>query len=78
MKAYEFPAKVTAEGKIELPDPIVKQLLDNQEVRVIVLVNELIDIEEDDETEENAAWHRLAAEQLLAGYSEEDAIYENI
>ncbi|OCR00972.1 hypothetical protein BCD67_06325 [Oscillatoriales cyanobacterium USR001] len=74
MKAYEFPAKVTAEGKIELPYPIVKQLLDNQEVRVIVLVNELIDLEEDDETQENAAWHRLAAEQLLAGYSEEDAI----
>jgi hypothetical protein len=44
----------------------------NQEVRVIVLVKEPTD------TEENTAWHRLAAEQLLAGYSEEDAIYDNI
>ena len=31
---------------------------------------------EEYEIEENAAWHRLAAEQLLAGYSEEDAIYD--
>jgi hypothetical protein len=45
----------------------------NQEVRVIVLVQEPTDIEE-----ENAAWHRLAAEQFFADYSEEDAIYDNI
>ncbi|WP_449419699.1 hypothetical protein [Phormidium nigroviride] len=77
MKAYEFPAKVTAEGKIEFPDNILKHLPNNKEVRIIVLVNESIDIEEY-EIEENAAWHRLAAEQLLAGYSEEDAIYDNI
>lgn len=49
MKAYEFPAKVTAEGKLELPDAMLKNLLPNQQVRVIVLVNELVDIEEDDE-----------------------------
>ncbi|MEG4485442.1 hypothetical protein [Microcoleus sp. D2_18a_B4] len=49
----------------------------NQEVRVIVLVKGSTDTEEDEE-EENAAWQILAAEQLLAGYSEEDAIYDNI
>ncbi|MCC3405923.1 MAG: hypothetical protein JGK17_10100 [Microcoleus sp. PH2017_10_PVI_O_A] len=73
MKAYEFPAKVTDEGKIEFPDTLLKYLAANQEVRVIVLVEDTTDTEE-----ENAAWHRLAAEQLLAGYSEEDAIYDNI
>lgn len=26
MKAYEFPAKVTTEGKIELPDTVLQQL----------------------------------------------------
>jgi hypothetical protein len=69
MKAYEFPAKVTEGGKIEFPDTILKYLAANQEVRVIVLVKETTDTEE-----ENSAWDCLAAEQLFAGYSEEEAI----
>jgi hypothetical protein len=73
MKACEFPAKVTDERKIEFPDTLLKYLAANQEVRVIVLVQEPTDIEE-----ENAAWQLLAAEQFLAGGSEEDAIYDNI
>jgi hypothetical protein len=73
MKAYEFAGKVTTEGKIELPDTILQQLPYNQQVKVIILVNEPSEDEED-----NKAWHRLAAEQLLKGYSEEDAIYDTI
>ncbi len=73
MKAYEFPAKVTTEGKIELPDTVLQQLPHNQQVKVIILVNEPSEDEEDDK-----AWHRLATEQLLKGYSEEDAIYDTI
>jgi hypothetical protein len=30
MKAYEFPANVTIEGKIELPDAILQQLVNKQ------------------------------------------------
>jgi hypothetical protein len=73
MKAYEFPAKVTTEGKIELPDTILQQLSHNQQVKVIILVNEPREDQEDDK-----AWNRLASEQLLKGYSEEDAIYDRI
>ncbi len=73
MKAYEFPAQVTTEGKIELPDTILQQLSHNQQVKVIILVNESREDEEDDK-----AWNRLASEQLLKGYSEEDAIYDRI
>jgi hypothetical protein len=73
MKAYEFPANVTTEGKIELPDVIWQQLANNQQVKVIILVNEPTE-----EEQEEAAWHRLAAEQLLKGYSEDDAIYDTI
>jgi hypothetical protein len=73
MKAYEFPANVTTEGKIELPDVIWQQLANNQQVKVIILVNEPTEKEQ-----EEAAWHRLAAEQLLKGYSEDDAIYDTI
>ncbi|MGF1992092.1 MAG: hypothetical protein RMY62_030065 [Nostoc sp. ZfuVER08] len=69
MKAYEFPANVTTEGKIELPDTILQQLVNKQQVKVIILLNEPTE-----EEQEEAAWHRLAAEQLLKGYSEDDAI----
>ncbi|NDJ23168.1 hypothetical protein GS682_16300 [Nostoc sp. B(2019)] len=72
MKAYEFPAKVTSEGKIEFPEAVLKQLTANQDIRVIVLVNEAI--EENDDT----AWHRLAAEQFFKDYSDADAIYDKI
>ncbi|BAY91668.1 MULTISPECIES: hypothetical protein [unclassified Tolypothrix] len=70
MKAYEFPANVTDEGKIKLPNAVLQQLANNQQVKVIILVNE--------STEEEAAWYRLAAEQLLKGYSEDDVIYDMI
>jgi hypothetical protein len=47
MKAYEFPAKITTEGKIELPDTVLHQLPHNQQVQVIILVNEPSEDEED-------------------------------
>ncbi|MBH8552449.1 hypothetical protein I8751_08680 [Nostocaceae cyanobacterium CENA357] len=73
MKAYEFAANVTIEGKIELPNVILQQLENNQQVKVIILV-----IEPTEEEQEKVAWHRRAAEQLLKGYSEDDAIYDTI
>ena len=76
MKAYEFQVKLTAAGKLEFPDSVLKKLPIHQELRVIVLINEPTDIEE--ESEENAAWHNLAAEQFFADYSEEDSIYDEI
>jgi len=72
MKAYEFPAKVTPEGRLEFPESLLQHLPGNQQVRVIILVSEPI------EEEEEAAWHRLAAEQFFADYSDADAIYDQI
>ncbi len=46
MKAYESNAFVTSEGKLELPDTLLKLLPSNQVVRVIVLVSELTDTPE--------------------------------
>jgi hypothetical protein len=70
MKAYEIPVKVAAEGKMELPDALLAVLPRNQTVRVIILVPESADREED------TAWSRLATEQFLAGYSETDSVYD--
>ena len=72
MRAYEFPARVNAEGRIELPDTVLHQLSQNQQLKVIIMVDE----KSEDESDE--AWYRLASEQLLKGYSEEDAIYDTI
>ncbi|MBD2363160.1 hypothetical protein H6G36_18535 [Anabaena minutissima FACHB-250] len=62
MKAYEFPANVTTEGKIELPNAILQQLVNNQQVKVIILVNEPTE-----EEQEEAAWQRLAADPIRFG-----------
>ena len=72
MRAYEYPVKVSSEGKLELPDALLKVLPPNQVVRVIILMNETTD------TEGEMAWSRMTAEQFLAGYNESDAAYDSI
>jgi len=71
MRAYEIPARVTPEGKLELPDALLKLLPSNQVVRVLILFDDTRDVEE-------AAWSRLAAEQFLAGYSDADAVCDKV
>ena len=72
MKAYEFTCKVTSKGKLELPEALTKFLPANQVVRVIVLLNEPT------ESEDEEAWTRLTAEQFFAGYSEADTVYDEL
>lgn len=72
MKAYEFLAQPTPEGKLQLPETISNTLSMNQTVRVILLIDEATDLEE------KTAWSQLTAEQFLSGYSEADAIYDTI
>jgi len=72
MRAYEFPVKVTPEGRIDLPATFAELLPRGQTIRVIVLVNEPADVYEPTE------WARLTADQFLAGYSDADAIYDKV
>ncbi len=72
MKAYEYPVRVNSQGELELPDALRKVLPPNQVVRVIILMEEL------GNAEEQAAWSRMSAEQFLAGYSEADSAYDTI
>ncbi len=79
MKTYEFPATVTAEGNLELPDTLVKLLPANETVRVIVVVSEAPAYERDlPPDEEDELWQRFNAEQLLRQYNEADAIYDTL
>ena len=70
MKAYEVPAKVTCEGKLEIPSELAMRLKPGQVVRTIILVN--------DPDDEDEAWSRLAMEQFFAGYDDVDAIYDKL
>jgi hypothetical protein len=70
MKAYEFPAYVTQDGQLRLPEAALAQIKGEQVVRVIVLIQEPVDISSEQ------AWSILTAEQFLAGYTAEDAIYD--
>lgn len=71
MKAYEVPAKVTSDGKLELPTTL-PWLPPEQTIKVILLVPEQTDLDE------NLIWNRFVANQFLAGYNEADAIYDQI
>ncbi|PSN14698.1 hypothetical protein C7293_10560 [filamentous cyanobacterium CCT1] len=72
MKAYEFAGEVMADGQLKLPKSALAQLAGHHAVRVIVLVQDT------PEGEEDAEWNVMAAEQFLDGYSEADAIYDTL
>lgn len=72
MKAYEFPAKITHSGTLEVPEELLDSLPSDQVVRVIVLVNEPV---EGEEADDNAlgfsaesfrqSWHEAMTGQTL-------------
>ena len=70
MNAYEFQVAVTPDRKLNIPDALFEKLKHTQTIRVIILINESAD--------EEQAWARLTAEQFLAGYSDADAIYDQL
>lgn len=50
MKAYEFSTTITPDGKLDLPKHL-KNLSKQPKVRVIVLIEELLDIDLEDQDE---------------------------
>jgi hypothetical protein len=72
MKAFEFQAQIENGQTLPVPPEIAHQLPQKSPLRVIVLVGE-----EDDEEEERA-WIRFGNEQFLKGYAESDAIYDDL
>ena len=69
MKAVEF--KVRMKNKlIRIPENIVSELSEDEEVRVIMLLEEI-------KSQEKNSFMALSKEQFLAGYSDSDLIYDN-
>jgi hypothetical protein len=69
MKAIEFQTKLHSSDTIEIPPSYQTELKSNQEVRVIVLIADAPDDE---------SWNKLATKQFFSGYTDEDAVYDNL
>lgn len=69
MQALEFQTRINPDRTLTLPPEVAAQLQREQPVRVILLIPE---------SSQDQDWARLTAEQFLKGYTESDAIYDDL
>ena len=69
MKVLEFQTQMPSDGTLKVPPDIACQILGDDRLRVVLVVGA---------SSEDEAWRRLTVDRFLAGYSESDAIYDNL
>ena len=69
MKAVELKARIKNK-LIRVPDNLSSEISENKDVRVIVLLEEIENQDEND-------FMTLSKERFLAGYSDSDSNYDN-
>ncbi len=67
MKAYEYVAEVLSDGHLSIPKELKGKLKPESKIRVMLLFDD-----------EDIAWNNFAMSQFLEGYSEKDAIYDEL
>jgi hypothetical protein len=67
VKAYEYYAEVLSDGHLSIPENLKDKLTPDSKVRVMLLLED-----------EDTSWNNLTMPQFLKGYSDKDAIYDNI
>lgn len=67
MKAYEYYGEILPDGHLSLPEDLKEKLGTDSKIRIMLLLDE-----------DGKAWDQLTMSQLLKGYSEKDAIYDNL
>jgi hypothetical protein len=67
MKVYEYFAEVLPDGHLSIPEGLKDKLKSDSKIRVMLLIDD-----------EEAAWNSLSMSQFLQGYSEKDALYDNL
>jgi hypothetical protein len=67
MKAYEYYGEIMPDGHLSLPEDLKDKLKADSKIRVMLLLDE-----------DEKAWDQLSMSQFLKGYSEKDAIYDNL
>ncbi len=71
MTALEFQASLKEDDTLQVPAEVASQLRNAGEVRVVVLLPE-------NEQKEDQDWRRLGMERFLQGYAESDSIYDDL
>jgi len=69
MKALEFRAYINPDYTLSVPLEMAMQIEKEQSIRVILLIPV---------SGEDQDWAQLTAEQFLKGYSDTDAIYDQL
>lgn len=72
MTTLDFEASLDSQGRVKIPDDVAAQLKAVPSFRVIVLVPD------DDEDEDDEAWRRLGIEQFVKGFDDGDSIYDDL
>jgi hypothetical protein len=67
MKTYEYYGEILPDGHLSLPEDLKDKLKGDSKIRVMLLLDE-----------DEKAWDQLTMSQFLEGYSEKDAIYDNL
>lgn len=67
MQQFEFQTQLPGDGTVIVPPEIAVQVEQNRPIRIVMLVPDPL---------EDREWSALAAGQFLAGYPDEDAIYD--
>ena len=67
MKAYEYYAEVLADGHLSIPENLKDRLKSDSKIRVMLLIDD-----------EDTMWQNFTITEFLKGYSEQDAIYDNL
>jgi hypothetical protein len=71
MTAIEFHASLKEDNTLNVPAEVALQLRNAGQVRVLVLLPE-------SEENENEDWRRLGMENFVKGYAESDSIYDDL
>ena len=67
MKAYEYYGEILPDGHLSVPEDLKDKLKADSKIRVMLLLDE-----------DEKALDQLSMSQFLKGYSEKDAIYDNL
>ncbi len=67
MKAYECYASIMENGQLSIPSRIINKLKAPSKIRLMIFVEE-----------EDIEWDDFTMTEFFNGYSEEDAIYDNL
>jgi hypothetical protein len=69
MRVLEFQTQLNPDHTLTVPPGVAQQIQGDEAVRVVLFVPDAV---------EDQSWATMTAEQFLSGYSDSDAIYDQL